>query len=179
MVVAPSPMATSTTRQRKSGSVRLASSAENSTSSVKVRARLTPARVISRASSRSIRSLSRRWRYDVDRKTWSRGRAAPATGLLKRTAPRTLGSAAPGDSGRLYLRCCLTRHAANPPPDKRERKTDDTKEEQLLSHDVVRSGCRAPASIVYTASVKARGRSRGLSRGPPRLLRLDGPPPGA
>ena len=55
--MAPSRMAASMTRHRKSRSLRVASSAENSTSSVNCRARRTPSSTSSRHVSRVMRSL--------------------------------------------------------------------------------------------------------------------------
>src|ERR1700737_4987181 len=72
MVVAPAWTATATIFTRKSGSVRVASSAENSTSSVKVRARRTDSAAWSRASARVIFSLASRWRLEEAREGWLR-----------------------------------------------------------------------------------------------------------
>ena len=65
MTVAPARMAASITRTRKSGSVRVASSAENSTSSQSVFACRTAWSAISRTSSRDFFSLWTMWISDV------------------------------------------------------------------------------------------------------------------
>src|SRR5437588_254069 len=61
MVVAPSRTAASTTSSRNTGSVRVASWAENSTSSVKDFARRTLSRTASTTCRSLIRSISRMW----------------------------------------------------------------------------------------------------------------------
>jgi hypothetical protein len=65
MVVAPASITDSTTRQRKSRSLRVASSAENSTSSVNERARATDSVAAVRHASRVIRSFFDRCRSEV------------------------------------------------------------------------------------------------------------------
>jgi hypothetical protein len=87
MVVAPAAMAPSTTRQRKSRSLRVASSAENSTSSVNRRASFTALTAESRHSSRVMRSLAERCRSDVARNVWMRDRSASST-RAARQCPR-------------------------------------------------------------------------------------------
>src|ERR1700677_386935 len=79
MVVAPAWTAMVTISTRKLGSVRVASSAENSTSSAKVRARRTDSAAWSRASARVIFSLASRWRSEEARKTWMRVFSAGST----------------------------------------------------------------------------------------------------
>src|SRR3984893_11719916 len=66
-------------RHRKSGSVRVASSAENSTSSVNRRASRTPLTAASRHASRVIRSFRVRCRSEVAMNVWMRFRSAPAS----------------------------------------------------------------------------------------------------
>ena len=78
IVVQPAEITASMTRQRKSGSLRVASSAENWTSSVYFRARCTAATAASRQVSRVMRSLRSRWRSDVAMKVWMRRRRAGA-----------------------------------------------------------------------------------------------------
>ena len=81
MVVAPAAMARSTTSTRKSGSVRAASSAENSTSSQRSRA-YSMAPVETRTTSAGvIFSLNSRWMGLVARKTCTRLRGAGASAL--------------------------------------------------------------------------------------------------
>src|SRR5580658_6077222 len=75
-VVAPAPIATSSTCARNSSSVREASSAENSTSSHSARARATPLAVSRRISSCAMLSLYWRWIALVARNTWMRWRGA-------------------------------------------------------------------------------------------------------
>jgi hypothetical protein len=83
MVVAPAWTAMVTIFTRKSGSVRVASSAENSTSSVKVRARRTDSAACSSAWARLIFSLASRWRSEEARKVWMRDFSA---GSMERAA---------------------------------------------------------------------------------------------
>src|SRR6266851_3292802 len=83
MVVAPAWTATVTMFTRKSGSVRVASSAENSTSSVKVRAGRTDSAAWSSVSARVIFSLASRWRSEEARKVWIRDFSA---GSMERAA---------------------------------------------------------------------------------------------
>ena len=76
IVVAPASMTASTTRHRKSRSLRVASSAENSTSSVNERARTTDSVAAARQASRVMRSLRDRWRSEVAMNVWMRPRRA-------------------------------------------------------------------------------------------------------
>ena len=76
MVVAPALMAASTQRQRKSCSVRVASSADHSTSSVWLRARVTCATTISKTSCGSFWSLYFMCTGEVEMKVWMRLRLA-------------------------------------------------------------------------------------------------------
>ena len=75
--VAPAAMAASYTLQRKSTSVREASSAENSTSPQRLRAQATACRICRRQSAREMCSLYLRCRSLVAMNVWMRGRAAP------------------------------------------------------------------------------------------------------
>ncbi len=76
MVVAPARIATSTARRRKSRSVRVASSADHSTSSVWFRARLTEAWIASSTAFGPICSLCFMCTGLVEMKVWMRPRAA-------------------------------------------------------------------------------------------------------
>src|SRR6266545_8221387 len=76
MVVAPSSTATRNDSSMNSTSVRVASCAENSTSSVYERARRTLRRVAASTSSRDIRSIEVMWTSLVEMNTWSRARRA-------------------------------------------------------------------------------------------------------
>ncbi len=76
MVVAPALIAASTQRQRKSGSVRVASSADHSTSSVWPRARVTCAITISKTSCGSFCSFHFMCTGEVEMKVWMRLRLA-------------------------------------------------------------------------------------------------------
>src|SRR6202000_2897599 len=76
MTVAPALIATSTQRQRKSGTVRVASSALHSTSDVKLRARVTEAPIASSTAFSPIFSLCFIWTGLVEMKVWMRGRWA-------------------------------------------------------------------------------------------------------
>ena len=75
-VVAPAAITCSTTSTRKSGSVREASSAENSTSLQCERAMPTASTARRTTSARESLSLCSRWMGLVARKTWTRGRSA-------------------------------------------------------------------------------------------------------
>ncbi len=72
----PAQTTASATSHRNARSLRVASSAENSTSSTYCRASATASAACSRQRARSMRSLSRRCRSEVARNTWMRGRAA-------------------------------------------------------------------------------------------------------
>ena len=74
MVVAPERIASSTQRQRKSGSVRVASSALHCTSSVKLRARATEAPTASSTAFGPICSLCFMCTGLVEMKVWMRKR---------------------------------------------------------------------------------------------------------
>ncbi len=84
MVVAPALIAASTQRHRKSGSVRLPSSADHSTSSACCRASVTLSMASCSTASGSMRSLYFMCSGLVDRKTWMRGRSAPRTASAAR-----------------------------------------------------------------------------------------------
>jgi hypothetical protein len=73
---APSSTAAAKTSHRKSTSLRVASSAENSTSAASVEASRTASRVIFKTSPRVFFSLCSRWMSEVATKVWMRGRAA-------------------------------------------------------------------------------------------------------
>ena len=98
-MVAPSSIAACTTWQRKSGSERLASSAENSTSSVYRRARRTASRARSTTSSRLNRSFSRMWRSLVEMNTWMRDRSAPCSASPARSMSRSVQRASAAITG--------------------------------------------------------------------------------
>ena len=76
IVVAPALIVASITRHRKSMSLRVASSAENSTSEVCWRAKRTASAAASRHWSRDILSFAWRCRSDVAMNVWMRPRAA-------------------------------------------------------------------------------------------------------
>ena len=91
MVVAPALIAASTQRQRKSCSVRVPSSADHSTSSVWLRARVTCAITISKTSCGSFWSFHFMCTGEVDRKVWMRLRAAGLIASAQRSM--SLGAA--------------------------------------------------------------------------------------
>ena len=72
MVVAPASTAARQTEIMKSGSERVASWGENSTSSVYVLARRTPSTLALKTSSGVMRSIFSMWIGEVDMKTWMR-----------------------------------------------------------------------------------------------------------
>src|SRR5664280_1515643 len=99
-VVAPASMTASTTATRKFRSLRVASSAENSTSFTWRRARRTAAAAWSRHSARDIRSLCSRWRSDVAMNVWMRGRAAPSSAAAARSMSASTERASAATMGR-------------------------------------------------------------------------------
>src|SRR5664279_1000590 len=99
-VVAPASMTASTTATRKFRSLRVASSAENSTSFTWRRARRTAAAAWSRHSARDIRSLCSRWRSDVAMNVWMRGRAAPSRAAAARSMSASTERASAAMTGR-------------------------------------------------------------------------------
>ena len=94
-VVAPAAITASTTRQRKSISVRAASSGENSMSAQWPRARVTPATARASTSASVIRSLNSRWIELVARKTWIRGCSAALSASQARSMSASLQRARP------------------------------------------------------------------------------------
>src|SRR5450759_3870108 len=99
-VVAPASTTASTTATRKFRSLRVASSAENSTSFTWRRARRTAAAACSRHSAREIRSLCTRWRSDVAMNVWMRGRAAPSRAAAARSMSASTERASAAMTGR-------------------------------------------------------------------------------
>ena len=85
IVVAPALIAVSTARRRKSRSVRVASSADHSTSSVKLRASVTEAWIASSTCSGLIWSLCFMWMGEVEMKVWMRDRRAGRTASAQRS----------------------------------------------------------------------------------------------
>jgi hypothetical protein len=77
MVVAPAAIAVRTTSAMKSGSLRVASSHENSMSLQNAFARRTARLAPSSTCARVMRSLCSMWMSDVAMKTWMRGLRAP------------------------------------------------------------------------------------------------------
>ena len=94
-MVAPASMAASTTSQRKSSSVRAASSGLNSMSGQQALARRTLATAFSMIWALLIRSLCSRWMADVARKTWIRGCWAYWIASQARSMSRSLHRARP------------------------------------------------------------------------------------
>src|SRR3546814_3028375 len=85
MVRAPALIATSIARTRNSGSERVASSADHSTSGTRLRASDTDAWIASSTSSGVLFSLTRIWSGDVAMKVWMRGFTACFTAAAARS----------------------------------------------------------------------------------------------
>jgi hypothetical protein len=88
-------IASSTQRHRKSIGVRVASIADHSTSSIRLRARATVASMISRTSSSLLRIWCARWIGDVDTKVWMRPRLASFTASPARSISALMARASP------------------------------------------------------------------------------------
>src|ERR1035437_930145 len=99
-VVAPASTTASTTATRKFRSLRVASSAENSTSFTWRRARRTAAAAWSRHSARDIRSLCSRWRSEVAMNVWMRGLSAPSRAAAARSMSASTERASAAMTGR-------------------------------------------------------------------------------
>ncbi len=114
MVLAPFLMAVSTTRQRNSGSVRPASSAENCTSSHLLRASFTLWVMRARISSGVRRSFFSRWMVEVPMKVWMRGRSAGLTALAQVRMSFSTARARPQMTGPLISRAMVSTDSKSP-----------------------------------------------------------------
>ncbi len=118
IVVAPAAMAASTQRHRKSGSVRVPSSALHSTSSVLLRASATLDVTSSSTCAGSMRSFTRMCSGLVETKVWMRRRAAGFTASAARrmsagavrARPHTTG---PSFAKRVAMACTLSKSPAD------------------------------------------------------------------
>src|SRR5581483_4848975 len=114
MVVAPSSTATRKHSSRKSSSVRVASWAENSTSSVYEAASVTPSRIASITCWCDIRSMSCMWIWLVEMNVWMRQRSAPLRASAARSMSPVVTRASAAITGPRTL-VAISRTASNSP----------------------------------------------------------------
>ena len=138
-VVAPSSMAVSSTRQRKSTSERYPSSGENSTSSHKFLAKRTACRACSCTCSGVMRSFFSMCSALVAMKVWMRARAAPLSASAARAMSRSLARASEHTVASLMASAIALTAAKSP--------LDDAAKPASMTSTCSRSSCRAMRSF--------------------------------
>mmetsp|Transcript_15708 Transcript_15708/g.23087 ORF Transcript_15708/g.23087 Transcript_15708/m.23087 type:complete len:281 (-) Transcript_15708:152-994(-) len=146
-VVAPASTATEYTWQRKSGSLLRASSAENSTSSTRLWARLTISLVISSTCSLVFFSLCSMWMSEVAMKVWMRGNLAGLTASAQASMSLGRARASPqmmGGSSLLPTSCAIFCTALKSPGDAKGNPASITSTPKR---------CSCLATLIFSSSV--------------------------